>query len=234
VTARRAVAFTSVPLEDVHRLRATAGATVNDLALALVGGALRRWLAARGELPHRSLVAMVPVSVRGGDDEPGGNRTSALLTTLATDCPDAPERLARVARVTSAAKRRHDETGVGELVRLADLVPPGPNAWLARHGGSRPPSRRGPLPFNVVVSNVPGPETPFFCCRALLEEAYPMGPLTPWTGLNVTVLSYRDRLSFGLVTCPDVVDDVGGLVAAFGEELDDLDRAVATTHERGA
>jgi WS/DGAT/MGAT family acyltransferase len=223
-----------VSLADVHRLRAAAEATVNDVALALVGGALRRWLAARGQLPHRSLLAMVPVSVRGDDDAPGGNRTSALLTTLATDCADAAERLARVARVTGAAKRRHDETGVGELVRLADLVPPGPNAWLARRGGSRALSRRGPLPFNIVVSNVPGPDTPFYCCRALVDEAYPMGPLTAWTGLNVTVLSYRDRLSFGLVACPDVVDDVDGLLAAVEDELDDLDRAAAGAHRRGA
>jgi WS/DGAT/MGAT family acyltransferase len=234
VTARRCVAFTSVPLAEVHRLRAVAGATVNDLALALVGGSLRRWLAARSELPHRSLVAMVPVSVRGDDDAPGGNRTSALWTTLATDCPDAYERLARIARVTGAAKRRHDETGVGELVRLADLVPPGPEAWLARRGGSRALSRQAPLPFNVVVSNVPGPDTPFYCCRALVEEAYPMGPLTAWTGLNITVLSYRDRLSFGLVMCPDVIDDVDGLLAGFDEELDDLDRAVAAANGRGA
>ena len=234
ITAHRSVAFTSVSLDDVHRLRATAGATVNDLALALVGGALRRWLAGRGELPHRSLVAMVPVSVRSGDDAPGGNRTSALLTTLATDCADGATRLERVARITGAAKRRHDEAGVGELVRLADLVPPGPNAWLARRGSSRPLSRQASLPFNVVVSNVPGPDTPFYCCRALLEEAYPMGPLTAWTGLNVTVLSYRDRLSFGLVTCPDVVDDVDGIVAAFAEELDDLDRVAAAGKARAA
>jgi hypothetical protein len=168
---------------------------------------------------------MVPVSVRVDDDNTAGNHTSALLTTLATDCADPEQRLTRVAQVTGAAKRRHDDAGVGDLIRLADLVPPRTSAWFARLGGSRPPRRNGPLPFNVVVSNVPGPDVPFYCCGALLDEAYPMGPLTAWTGLNVTVLSYRDRLSFGLVTCPDVVDDVTDLLDAIDDEFDDLSRA---------
>ena len=229
VTARRAVGFTSVSLAEVHRLREAGGATVNDVALAVVGGALRRWSQRRGWLPHRSLVAMVPVSVRGDDDNTAGNHTSALLTTLATDCADPEQRLARVAQVTGAAKRRHDDAGVGDLIRLADLVPPRTSAWFARFGGSWPPRRNGPLPFNVVVSNVPGPDVPFYCCGALMDEAYPMGPLTAWTGLNVTVLSYRDRLSFGLVTCPDVVDDVTDLLDAIDDEFADLSRAT-TSH----
>ena len=90
-----------------------------------------------------------------------------------------------------------------------------------------------PLPFNVVVSNVPGPDVPFYCCGALVEAAYPMGPLTAWTGLNVTVLSYRDRLSFGLVTCPDVVDDVTELLVAIDDEFDDLSHAITRHHPQG-
>jgi diacylglycerol O-acyltransferase / wax synthase len=169
---------------------------------------------------------MVPVSVRGDDDDTAGNHTSALLTTLATDCTDPEQRLTRVAQVTGAAKGRHDDAGVGDLIRLADLVPPRTSAWFARFGASWPPIRNGPLPFNVVVSNVPGPDVPFYCCGALVDAAYPMGPLTAWTGLNVTVLSYRDRLSFGLVTCPDVVDDVTDLLVAIDDEFDDLSRAI--------
>ena len=80
----------------------------------------------------------------------------------------------------------------------------------------------------MVVSNVPGPDVPFYCCGALVDQAYPMGPLTAWTGLNVTVLSYRDRLSFGLVTCPDVVDDVTDLLDAIDDEFDDLSRATTS------
>ena len=228
VTARRAVGFTSVSLAEVHRLRAACGGTVNDVALAVVGGALRRWLQRRGRLPHRSLVAMVPVSVRSDHDRAAGNHTSALLTTLATDCSDPVERLASVARVTGAAKQRHDDAGVGDLISLADLVPPRTSAWFARLGAQRAPRQQGRLPFNVVVSNVPGPDVPFYCCGALMAEAYPMGPLTAWTGLNVTVLSYRDRLSFGLVTCPDVVENVADLLDAIDDEFDDLRRAATS------
>ena len=101
-----------------------------------------------------------------------------MITTLATDVADPLERLARVTRVTNVVKRRHDETGLGSLVGLTDVVPPRTGQAVARLAAQLGFARWGPLAYNVVVSNVPGPDTPFYCNGALVESAYPMGPIT--------------------------------------------------------
>jgi hypothetical protein len=155
----------------------------------------------------------------GAQASAGGNQLSALLTTLGTDVADLRDRVAVVSRVTAAAKRRHDETRLGSLVSLTDLVPPRAAQGLARLAGRLGLSAWGPLPFNVVVSNVPGPDVPFYCDGAVVERAYPMGPLTDWSALNVTVVSYRRWLAFGLVACPDVVPDLDDLAADLEAEL---------------
>ena len=79
-----------------------------------------------------------------------------------------------------------------------------------------------PVPYNVVVSNVGGPEIALYCNGALVESAYPMGPITDWAALNITVVSYRRHLSFGVVTCPDVVPDLDRLAGALDAEIADV------------
>jgi WS/DGAT/MGAT family acyltransferase len=222
ITRRRAVRSASVPLDVLDKVRRDAGATINDVVLTITGGALRRYLQRRRALPDSPLVAMVPVSTRGGESADGGNQLSAVLTTLATDVPDPRERMARITRVTNAVKSRHDETNVGSLAGLYDVVPPGAAQGLARLAGRLRLSKWAPLPFNVVVSNVPGPDVPFYCNGALVESAYPMGPITDWAAINVTVVSYRRQLAFGLVACPDVVADVDELRDHFVAEIDAL------------
>ena len=165
---------------------------------------------------------MVPTSLRGGAQASGGNHTSALYTTLGTDIADPAARLAEVTRVTKAAKLRHDDTGVGSLVELTDLVPPRAAQGLARLTGRLRLTSWGPRAFNVVVSNVPGPDIPFYCNGAIVESALPMGPLTDWSAINVTVVSYRRRLTFGVVACPDVVPDVDDLIHDLRAEIDTL------------
>ena len=128
---------------------------------------------------------------RGAATATGGNQLSALITTLGTDIADPVERLAEVTRVTNVVKRRHDDTGLGSLVGLTDVVPPRTGQAVARLAGQLRVARWGPLTFNVVVSNVPGPDMPFYCNGAIVESAYPMGPITDWSAINVTVVSYR-------------------------------------------
>ena len=181
---------------------------MNDVVLAIVGGALRRYLIRERALPASPLLALVPVSTRERRKATGGNQLSALITTLATDVDDPVDRLAQITRVTNAVKRRHDETGLGSLVGLADLVPPRTAKTVARVTDQLGVARWGPLAYNVVVSNVPGPDIPLYCNGALVESAYPMGPITDWSAINVTVVSYRRQLTFGLVACPDVVPDI--------------------------
>jgi diacylglycerol O-acyltransferase len=222
ITARRTVRFTGVPLDVLDKVRRDTGSTVNDVVLAITGGALRRYLSRGGALPTSSLHALVPVSTRGNNAGAGGNQLSAFVTTLATDVIDPVERLTVVTRTTNAVKQRHDETGLDALAGLTDVVPPVAGQGLARLAGRLRVSRWGPLAFNVVVSNVPGPDVPFYCNGALVESAFPMGPLTDWSAINVTVVSYRRFLAFGLVACPDVVSDIDGLRRDFDAEIDAL------------
>jgi diacylglycerol O-acyltransferase len=222
ITARRTVRFTGVPLDVLDKVRRDTGSTVNDVVLAITGGALRRHLLREGALPASSLHALVPVSTRGSNTGAGGNQLSAFVTTLATHVTDPVERLAVVTRTTNAVKQRHDDTGADSLVGLTDVVPPVAGQRLARLAGRLQLSRWGPLAFNVVVSNVPGPDVPFYCNGALVEAAFPMGPLTDWSALNVTVVSYRRFLAFGLVACPDVVPDIDRLRLDFDAEIDAL------------
>ena len=220
ITARRAVRFTDVSLDVVDRVRHASDSTVNDVVLAITGGALRRYLARHGALPSSTLLALVPVSARDSRSTAGGNQTSGFVTTLATDIADPHERLAEITRVTKAVKLRHDHTGAGSLAGLLDIVPPRTGQQLARLAGRLRLTAAGPLPFNVVVSNVPGPDTPFYCNGALVESAHPMGPLTDLSAVNVTVVSYRRRLAFGIVACPDVVTDLDGLRDDLVAEVD--------------
>jgi diacylglycerol O-acyltransferase len=222
ITARRTVRFADVDLDELDDVRRDIGSTVNDVVLAVTGGALRRYLQRRHDLPAGPLVAMVPTSLRDGAQASGGNRTSALYTTLGTDIADLAARLAEVTRVTKAAKLRHDDTGVGGLVELTDLVPPRTAQGLARLTGRLRLTTWSPRTFNVVVSNVPGPDTPFYCNGAIVEAALPMGPLTDWSAINVTVVSYRRRLTFGVVVCPDVVPDVDDLIQDLRAEIETL------------
>jgi diacylglycerol O-acyltransferase len=219
VTARRTVRSLEVPLDAIDELRCGTGSTVNDAVLAVTGGALRRYLRRRQALPAAPLVAMVPMSLRNGEQATGGNHTSALFTTLGTDVADPAARLAEVTRVTNAAKRRHEDTGLGTLAELTDLMPPRAAQGLARLAGRLRLAAWGPLTFNVVVSNVAGPDVPFYCNGAVVESAFPMGPVTDWSAVNVTVVSYRRRLAFGVVVCPDVVPDIDVLMDDLRDEL---------------
>ena len=233
ISAGRAVSFTGTTLDALDKLRRDTGSTVNDVVLAIVGGALRRYLMRERALPVSPLLAMVPVSTRERQAASGGNQLSALITTLATDVEDPVERLARITRMTNVVKRRHDETGLGSLVRLTDVVPPRTGQTVARLAGQLGLARWGPLAYNVVVSNVPGPDDAFYCNGALVESAYPMGPITDWSAINVTVVSYRRQLTFGLVACPDVVPDIDQLRNDIDTAIDALQLARADLQADG-
>lgn len=222
ITMRRSVRFTDAPLDGIDELRRPVGATVNDVVLAVCGGMARRYLARHGGIPETSLQAMVPVSTHTGRAGTTGNAVSSITTVLGTTIADPLERLAEVHRVTDIAKRRHDDTGSGALVDLADLVPPRAGRGLSRLATRLRASSWAPVPWNAVISNVPGPDTPFYCNGAPVVRAFPMGPLTDWAALNVTVVSYRRRLAFGVVTCPDVVPDADELLGDLRAELDAL------------
>ena len=222
LTGRRSVAYTKVELPAIRPLR-DLGTTVNDIVLALSAGALRRYLGRRGERPDHPLVAAVPVSVRT-DDEGGamGNRLSGLLVDLATEVDDPIERLRRISAGARTAKERDQMLGPDAVSSLAELAPPALLTTLSAMDDKLGLSGHLPPLCNVVVSSFPGPAEPLYFAGAKMTAAYPLGPLVPGSGLNITVQSYLDTLWFGLVACPDVIYDVGEVAADLDGALEEL------------
>ncbi|MEJ7834314.1 MAG: wax ester/triacylglycerol synthase family O-acyltransferase [Nocardioides sp.] len=224
LTARRGFATCTLPMNEIKDVRRQHGVSVNDVVLAIVAGALREWMEERGELPRSPLTAGVPV----GTDLPGapvrltGNRVSNLFTTLATDVDEPGKRLAEIARVTAESKAVQRTLGHDMLTDWVQYTPPAPfTAAMRLYSRTRAASMH-PAPFNVVVSNVPGlRETAEFSGTAL-DDFFSVGPILEGIGLNVTVWSYADRMNFSLLSCPDLLADLGPLVARFGPALDAL------------
>ncbi len=209
ITPHRRFAFTEVPLDLVKEVKSGLGVTVNDAVLAVCAGGLRRYLRSRSVIPPEPLVAMVPVSVRA-DDEHGvpGNRLSAMLVPLATNEADAVKRVHMVAEAAKAAKEQDHAIGPDLLTDWANLAAPSFAVRAARLASStRLFDRLRPM-FNVVISNVPGPSFPLFGMGAPLVAMYPMGPIVEGVGLNITVMSYRGTMFFGLLACRELVPRV--------------------------
>ncbi len=225
LTPQRTFAFTSVSLAEVKQVKNALGVTVNDVVLALCGGALRRYLDARGEHPEGPLVAMVPVSVRP-DELKGaaGNQVSNMFCSLATDLDDPVERIAAINQGTQQAKELH-AVGADALQDWAEFAAPGVAGLAARlYSRGRFASRHRPL-FNLTISNVPGPPFPLWSADARLLAHYPMGPIFDGSGLNITVMSYLDHLDFGVVACSDLIPDAWELAEGLQDALDELAKA---------
>ncbi|MFN2590122.1 MAG: wax ester/triacylglycerol synthase family O-acyltransferase, partial [Actinomycetota bacterium] len=194
ITPHRKVAYARVSLDDIKHVKRTFGTTVNDVVLAVASGALRRYLEERKELPPKSLIAAVPVSVREEEEKGvvGTNKVSALLMSLATDVADPLERLKAIHEANRGAKEQHKAIGADLLQDWAQFAAPTTFSLAARAYSSLKLVERHPVLHNLVISNVPGPPIPLYFAGAKLVGLYPLGPIMDGAGLNITVLSYMD------------------------------------------
>ena len=224
LTARRSFATAALPLADIQQVRRAHEVTVNDVVLAVVAGALRRWLAARGETPSGALVAGVPVGTDEPGDPPrlGGNRVSNLFTTLATDVADPHQRVSTISRTTAESKRIQRTLGPDMLRDWVQFTPPAPLSAAMNLYSRAGLASRHPPPFNVIVSGVRGPDEIVTIAGARLADLFSVGPILEGVGLNVTAWSYDDRMNFSLLSCPDLLSDLGPLVAELGPALQEL------------
>ena len=179
------------------------------MVLALVSGALRRYLIDRSTLPKDPLVGMCPVSVRT-EDEQGrpDNRVSAMFVHMRTDIADPARRLRAIARATKGAKADHTAVGAKFIQNWAEQAHPARSCSPPASTPASTIADRHPPIYNVVVSNVPGPDFPLYLDGAELVATYPMGPVMEGAGLNVTVLSYIDNVDFGFLAGAELVPDV--------------------------
>jgi diacylglycerol O-acyltransferase / wax synthase len=225
ITPHRRVAFRSVDLGSVKTVKNAFGVSVNDVVMAMCAGALRRWLADHDALPGAPLIAMIPVSIR---DPAGrgalGNKVSAMLATLPTHVVDPDQRLEIVHAATKIAKAQQAAIPQGLVDQISDFAPPALTARAARVVFATGLLHRLP-PFNICISNVPGPNVPVYLCGAKLLAHYPVSVITDGQGLNVTVVGYLGQLHFGLVSCRELVPDIDTLAGYLVEELELLLKA---------
>ena len=211
----RRFALARAPLAAVKAAGKAHGGTVNDALLAVVAGMLRRYLEAAGAGVGRLPVALVPVSLRREGEE-GGNRISTVLVDLPVDQPSPAAQIATIAAAMRAIKDSSAVRAGALLVGASGWAPPLVSSTLARAMG-------GVRAFNLVVSNVPGPQQPFYLNGCRMLAAHPAVPLNPATqGLSVGILSYDGSVCFGLLADRDLDPPLGVAAGALQASLDEL------------
>ncbi|MBH0118514.1 wax ester/triacylglycerol synthase family O-acyltransferase [Rhodococcus sp. CX] len=219
ISGTRRFAARSWPLERLRAVAKAADATVNDVVLAMSSGALRAFLGDHGELPDRPLVAMVPVCLRP-DKGCSGNEVGVLMCNLATDVADPAERLAAVS--ASMGQGKDAMHGMSPLSRLATSalgVAPLAVGMLTRNRALPRP------PFNVIVSNVPGPAHPLYWNGARVDAVYPLSVPVDGQALNITCTSTDDSIAFGLTSCSRSLPHLQPLLDRLDDALVALERA---------
>jgi diacylglycerol O-acyltransferase / wax synthase len=215
-------------LAQFKRVKNIVGGTVNDVVLAVVSGALRAWLHGRGvRTEGLELRAQVPVSIRAADERGKlGNRLVAMRAPLPVYVEDPVARLHRVTEAMRDLKGSKQAVGAEVISRFNDFAPPTLLAQAARINFST-------RLFNVVVTNVPGPQVPLYILGRELEDLFPVGFLPPNQALFIAIMSYNGGINFGLLADYDALDDVAVLGTAIERALAELVEAAAEVEREG-
>jgi diacylglycerol O-acyltransferase / wax synthase len=218
----RRVAAQSWSLDRLKSIKQAAGVTVNDVVLAMCAGALRYYLLDQQALPDIPLVAMVPVSLRTKEEaDSGGNQVGAILCNLATDLDDPAKRLEAISESMRGNKKVFSELPRLQAFALSAFLLSGLGlAAVPGFVSSAPP------PFNIVISNVPGPTEPMYWAGARLDGNYPLSIALDGQALNITVVNNANNIDFGLVGCRRSVPHLQRLLGHLESSLKDLERAV--------
>jgi len=229
ITGHRSVAFAQLDLDEVKWVKNAFGVTVNDVVLALVAGALRDFLAARGELPADPLVATVPVSVHDRTErEHGSNKVSAFFASLPTHLADPAARVFFLAEANRRSKDHHYDIDADMLQDWAQFSAATAFGLAVRAYSALRLAEKHPVVHNLVVSNVPGPPMPLYLLGARITGLYPLGPVFHGAGLNVTVLSNAGKVHVGLLGARELVKDLWPLADALPDALAELLKAAPT------
>lgn len=220
-----------VPLQLFKDLKTAYGATVNDVVLAVIAQGLGDWLADRGEEVPDTVRVFCPVSVR---DESMryrlGNMVSGMVVELPTGVMGPEERIHRIAEITGDLKRTRQAVAAQSLVQLADFAPATMHTLAVR----LLPSERPQWVVNMIVTNVPGPQTPFYTGGALLVEVWPFVPVYHSLGLNIALTSYNGNIHIGLQADRDLVPDLDEFAQALRESIDSFRRLLEPPRPKSA
>jgi len=222
ISGRRCTAWTDVSFQEVRAIRSRLGGTVNDVVLTIIGGALGRYVAARGEpIRGRTVRLQIPVNVRAEDERGAlGNRVSQMLPSIPLDITDPPARL-RAVRAEMEQLKAQDEAGAFET--LSRMIANTPAIYHALAGMRGIPAGL----INLVCTNIPGPMIPLYSVGHRMLAHYPLVPLAADLGVGVGVTSYDNRLYFGIMADPTLVPDVDLIRQYLDEEFEALRAAVS-------
>jgi len=231
VSPHRAFDATVFELDDFKTVRrAFKDAKINDVILAVCGGALRQYLTAKNELPSQSLIATAPINARPQSADPvgaksDGNNISAMAVPLYTNIADPAERLKAIVRTTKSAKAGQSGLSARVMTDLTQHIPASTQALLTRALLSNP--RFSNQLCNLFVSNVAGPPEPLYFCGAKVLNNFGMAPIGGGVGLFIATPSYAGQLSFNITTTRDIVPDTPFLIECIKTAFDDIKAAAA-------
>ncbi|MFI5286125.1 MAG: wax ester/triacylglycerol synthase family O-acyltransferase [Candidatus Dormibacteria bacterium] len=224
ISAHRRIVFGQLPLDTVKAVKNRHGVTVNDVVVSICAGAVRRWLQHHRELGKQPLIAQIPVSVRSPEQQGTfGNRILLMGVALHTEIADPVDRLRATSESLAEMKERNEALPASLLQDANNFIPPALFTRAAQLTYAWTSNPRLRPTWNLVVSNVPGPQIPLYCAGALLEAIYPVSVIMDGLGLNITVMSYKGSLDIGIVADRDVMPDVGTMIRWLADELEALD-----------
>lgn len=222
ITGQRRYATQQVDMARLKAAGRATDATVNDVVLTLCSSALRRFLKRTNQLPPRSLIAGVPVSLRAAGDTSSSNAVSIMLASLGTDFADPLERLESIRHTTEAGKAHLKAIPrAGQQIYNSLLMTPFVLQTVSGVGAIRHPY------FNLTVSSVPGPSRPLYLNGAQMEAMFPVSIPTHGQALNITCTSYNGWLNVGFCGCRDAMPHLQRIAVYFGEALTELEAALA-------
>jgi WS/DGAT/MGAT family acyltransferase len=223
LSPHRRFAFGQLPLDEVKAMKNLHGVTVNDVVVSICAGAVRRWLLENDDVIDQPLVAQIPVSVRRSEEiGTYGNKIMLMSAPLFTDVADPVERLHRTHESLDVMKERHRAMPAELLQDANHFIPPAVFSRAARLTFRLSTSQVGRPTWNLVISNVPGPQFDLYMAGARLVANYPVSVITHGMGLNITVMSYKGALDFGIVADRDQMPDLANLIEWLEDELDAL------------
>ena len=230
LTERRRLGTVSLPIDRLKALGAAieGGATINEVFLAICGGALRRYLAELKALPDKPLIAACPVAVARKDDTTAGNAVAQILVSLGTNIANPKKRLLAVVESSRVNKGQMKELGTEAYGIYTEL------SMIPQMLAAKTSFGHRVLNANLIISNMPGPRERQYVNGAELESMYAASLLLAGQALNITASSYHDSLDVGIIACPEVCPGPQKIAVYAGEELAVLERAMQVGAKQAA
>lgn len=222
----------SFKLSDIRAIKnAVEGATVNDAVIAIVGGALNKYLSSKNELPKDSLIAMAPISVRSKDQQKSaGNQVSAMSVAVRSDIADPLERLVAVFESTTNSKEMTNAIGASTLTDYSQFIPSTVAGLAARLYTNLGLANRITPIFNTVITNIPGPQIPLYMTGARLVTQFGLGPILDGMGIIHPVFSYCGEITISFTSCREMIPDPAFYAACIQESFDEMLAATRGKH----